>query len=437
MSLHFIGATLLTCDDAHSILHDHDLIVRDGQIAQITPTGGPTPPGATAIDARGKILMPGMVQAHVHLVQTLFRGMADDLALLDWLRTRIWPLERAHDADSAYWSARLGLTEMLLGGTTAILDMATVRHTDAVFQAASEAGLHAFIGNAMMDRDNEAGLGASTAANLAEAERLRARWHGQGNLRFAYAPRFVPSCSDELLLETARLARQHGCLIHTHASENCDEVVLVKDLTGRDNIVHLHELGLSGPDVVLAHCIHLSDEEARLLAETDTTVVHCPGSNAKLASGLARIPELRAQGIRCALGADGAPCNNRMDPFAEMRLAALLQKPRLGAEAMPARAALHMATAAGADALGLSAGRLVAGAQADLVLLDPDMPHSFSGGPTDGAVVYAMTPANVRGVWIGGRRVVEDGTVAGWDTAETLRGARAALDRVRERAALP
>lgn len=436
MSLLFRGATLLTCDAEHTILPDSDLLVQDGLIQQIRPTGAPLPDGVEVIDARGKILMPGFVQAHVHLVQALFRGMADDLALLDWLRTRIWPLERAHDEDSAYWSARLGLTEMLLGGTTAILDMATVRHTDAVFQAASEAGLHAFIGNAMMDRDNEAGLGASTEANLTEAERLRERWHGTGNLRFAYAPRFVPSCSDELLRETGRLARAHGCLIHSHASENRDEVALVKQLTGRDNIVHLHELGLSGPDVALAHCIHLTEEEVSLLAETRTTVVHCPGSNAKLASGLARIPELRAQGIRCALGADGAPCNNRMDPFAEMRLAALLQKPRLGAEAMPAAAALQMATAEGADALGLGAGRLVAGAQADLVLLDPDMPHSIGGGPADGAVVYAMTPANVRGVWIGGRRLVKDGAVAGWDTAETLRGARQALARVRERAGL-
>lgn len=432
----FRGGTLVVCDAAHQILEDHELLVRGGRIEAVGPAGTLSAEGHEVVDISGKVVVPGFVQAHVHLVQALFRGMADDLALLDWLRTRIWPLERAHDEESAYWSARLGLTEMMLAGTTAILDMATVRHTDAVFRAAEEVGLHAFIGNAMMDRDNEAGLGASMDDNLDEAERLRQAWHGKGRMRFAYAPRFVPSCSDELLVQTARLARSHGCMIHTHASENRDEVALVRQLSGRDNIVHLHELGLTGKDVALAHCIHLTEEEERILAETGTTVVHCPGSNAKLASGLCRVPELRTAGVRCALGADGAPCNNRMDPFAEMRLAALIQKPRLGAETMPARDALHMATVAGSEALGLNGGTLAVGKDADLVVLDPALPHSFGGGPADSAIVYAMTPANVTEVYVGGRCVARDGAVVGWNTAETLREASAALRRVRKRAQL-
>src|SRR5439155_897378 len=141
------------------------------------------------------------------LVQTLFRGLADDLPLLDWLRTRIWPLERAHDRDSVYASARLGITELLLGGTTAVLDMATVHHTDAVFQAAEEAGIRLWCGKAMMDRDNEAGLSEPTAISLASACDLADRWHGRGLLRYAFAPRFVPSCTDELLRGVAREAR--------------------------------------------------------------------------------------------------------------------------------------------------------------------------------------------------------------------------------------
>ncbi|MEM9874215.1 MAG: amidohydrolase family protein [Myxococcota bacterium] len=436
MGLIFRGGTIVCGDEKHQTFEGCDLVVRDGRIVAIERADRPAPEGYELVDVRGKVLIPGFVQAHVHLVQTLFRGLADDLALLDWLRTRIWPLERAHDEESTYWSARLGLTEMLLAGTTGILDMATVRHTDAVFRAAAEVGLHAHIGNAMMDQDNEAGLGASLDANLEEAERLRSTWHGRGNLRFAYAPRFVPSCSDDLLRQTARLARTHGCMVHSHASENRDEVRLVHELTGRRNIVHLHHLGLTGKHVALAHCIHLTEEEERILAETETTVVHCPGSNAKLASGLCRVPELRARGIRCALGADGSPCNNRLDPFAEMRLAALLQKPRLGAETMPARDALHMATAAGARALGIDAGELVVGRQADFIVLDPDLPHSLGGGPPDSAVVYAMTPANVRAVYLGGRRVVSDGAVVGWDTGETVREAKKALTRVRARANL-
>lgn len=435
MKLHLRGVNLITCDPSDRIILN-DLLISDGLIEAFLPHNSPPHPGATVIELAGRWLVPGFVQAHIHLVQTLFRGLADDLALLDWLRQRIWPLERAHDPESIYWSARLGITELLLGGTTAVLDMATVHHTDSVFQAAGEAGIRASIGNAMMDRDNEAGLGTTTDAALAEAERLRARWHGEGNLAFSYAPRFVPSCSEPLLRETVALARQHGCQIHTHASENRDEVEMVKRMTGRDNVRYLHDIGMTGPDVVLAHCIHLTEAEIDILAKTNTTLTHCPGSNCKLASGLARVPELRARGIRWALGADGAPCNNRMDIFAEMRLAALLQKPRLGAETMTATEVLRMATTDGATALGLNAGSIEVGRQADLVVLDPDLPHSLGGGDPRSAIVYAMTPANVTDVFIGGKRVVQDRAVVGWSTAETVTQSKAALVRVRQRAGL-
>lgn len=413
-----------------------DLLVQDGRIAALLPPDSPPPPDAEIHDARGRLILPGLVQIHVHLVQTLFRGLADDLALMDWLRTRIWPLERAHDADSVYWSARLGLTELLLGGTTAILDMATVNHTDAVFEAAQEVGLRAFIGKAMMDRDNEAGLGEPTARSLEGAIALRDRWHGQGRLRYAFAPRFVPSCTEELLRETATAARERGCLIHTHASENTDEVALVRELTGRDNVVYLDDIGLTGPDVVLAHCIHLSPEEQAILARSRTVVAHCPSSNLKLASGVAHISELLAAGVRCGVGADGAPCNNRLDGFTELRTAALLQKVRLGAATLPAPLALGLITSAGADALGLDTGAIEVGRPADLVLLDADAVSVWGGGDPRAAVVYAHSPATVREVWIAGERVVQDGRVRGWDIEETIRGCDAALRRVRERAGL-
>ncbi len=435
MKLHLRGANLITCDPTDRILLS-DLLLSDGHIEAFLPYNSAPHPGARVVELSGRWLVPGFIQAHVHLVQTLFRGLADDLALLDWLRLRIWPLERAHDPESIYWSARLGITELLLGGTTAILDMATVHHTDAVFEAAREAGIRASIGNAMMDRDNEAGLGTSTDAALGEAERLREAWHGRGNLAFAYAPRFVPSCSEPLLRQTVALARQHGCQIHTHASENRDEVAMVRQMTGRDNVRYLHDIGMTGPDVIFAHCIHLTDDEIELLAASDTTLTHCPGSNCKLASGLARVPELRARGIRWALGADGAPCNNRLDIFAEMRLAALLQKPRLGAESMTATEVLRMATVDGAAALGLNAGSIEVGRRADLVVLDPDLPHSLGGGDPRSAIVYAMTPANVTDVFIGGVQVVSDRAVVGWSTAETVARSKAALVQVRQRAGL-
>lgn len=440
MAVLFRGGTVLPCtrDPAGAVspARQADLLVQDGRIAAILPPDSPAPPGATVRSAAGRLILPGFVQIHVHLVQTLFRGLADDLALLDWLRTRIWPLERAHDRDSVYWSARLGLTELLLGGTTAILDMGTVNHTDAVFEAAAEVGLRAFIGKAMMDRDNEAGLGEPTARSLESSVALRDRWHGQGRLRYAFAPRFVPSCTEELLRETAAAARERGCLLHTHASENTDEVALVRGMTGRDNVVYLDDIGLTGPDVVLAHCIHLTAEEQAILARSRTVVAHCPSSNLKLASGVARIPELMAAGVRCGVGADGAPCNNRLDGLTELRTAALLQKVRLGAATLPAPVALGLLTSAGADALGLDTGAIEVGRPADLVLLDAEAVSAWGGGDPRAAVVYSHSPGTVREVWIEGEQVVCDGAVRGWDLAETVRGATAALTRVRERAGL-
>ena len=411
---------------------DADIHINDGRIAAILKPGTPVP-GAATRDVSGLWLTPGYVQAHTHLVQALFRGMADDLALLDWLRTRIWPLESAHDEESAYWSARLGLTEMLLGGTTAILDMASIRHTDAIFRAASECGIHAHIGKAMMDRANEAGLSEATDVSVSTSCDLRDKWHQRGRLRYAFAPRFVPSCTEDLLSHTVSEARSSGCLIHTHASENRDEVALVRELTGMDNVVYLNELGLTGPDVVLAHCIHLTPTERQILCESQTAIAHCPGSNFMLGSGVAPTPELLAEGAKIVIGSDGAPCNNRMDVFAEMRLAALMQKPRLGADAINATQVLDMATSCGADVLGTGGGDLVAGATADVVALDPDVIHSLGGGQPAGSIVYAATPSNVRHVWVAGEPIVEDGCLSAWSLEETVRECKSALARVRQR----
>jgi len=435
MNLFLRGATVLgrpqQPDAAPSSVH-----VVDGEIQAILAPGAAVPEQSQVVDLEGLMLIPGFVQTHTHLVQTLFRGLADDLVLMDWLRTRIWPLERAHDSDSVYWSARLGLSEMLLSGTTAILDMATVDHTDEVFHAAEESGVRAAIGKAMMDRDNSAGLSEPTEVSLQTSVDLADRWHGKGRLRYAFAPRFLPSCSSALLTGARDAARERGCMIHTHASENSEEVALVRTMTGKDNIVALDDLGLTGPDVMLAHCIHLTEEERSILARTGTQVAHCPSSNMKLGSGLAPIPELIAAGVRCTLGADGAPCNNRMDMFTEMRLAALIQASRRGPGVLPAQQVFQMATAEGADALGLQSGRIEVGRPADLVAVDPSAIHAWGGGSAVGTLVYAMTPSAVRSVWIGGEQRVRDGVVVGWSTEETIQGCSQALSRVCSRAGL-
>lgn len=398
-----------------------DVLVQKGCIAAIAPSLNP-PTEATVIDCSDAIVLPGIVQAHVHLCQTLCRGRADDLRLLDWLRLRVLPYEAALGEDDIRLAAQLACAELLLSGTTAILDMGTVRHQDALCQAVAATGLRATVGKAMMDYGDDlpAPLRETTHESLAEADALCQRWHGaaEGRLHYAYAPRFVLSCSDALLRGVGeRLAQARpaatGVLprLHTHASEQVDEVALVHERYGQGNIDALAALGLSGPRAVLAHCVHLDDGELARMAQQGTHVAHCPSSNLKLGSGIARVVELLDAGINVAIGADGAPCSNRLDGLGELRLAALLQKGRLGPTALPAARALAMATIGGAKALGLHdrIGSLHIGKRADLMVVSRGGVGLLPQHPADSQVVYAAGPQDVRHVLVDGRWLVEDG----------------------------
>jgi 5-methylthioadenosine/S-adenosylhomocysteine deaminase len=394
-----------------------DVTVREGRVHAVGRTGGPTDRDTAPVtvrDCSGCLVMPGLIQAHVHLCQTLFRGLADDLPLEDWLVRRIWPLEAAHTEETVNASALLGAAELLLGGTTAILDMETVRHTAAAFQALERIGIRATVGKCLMDAHPEGApidLAESTDDALADAAALAQRWHGAaaGRLRACFAPRFVPSCSGPLLRAVSDLAERFDAQLHTHAAETIVERETVLRTTGLEEIAYLDSVGIAGPRAALAHCVWIDSHEMDRLARQGTTVVHCPSSNLKLASGVAKIPEMLAAGCRVAIGADGAPCNNGLDAFAEMRLAALIQKPRLGADALPAARVLELATLGGAHALGLEdeIGSIAPGKLADLVVLDLSEPHlhPLLGDPVS-LIVYAARASDVRDVFVEGRPVV-------------------------------
>jgi cytosine/adenosine deaminase-related metal-dependent hydrolase len=432
----FRGGTILTIDPNHRVLAG-DVACVDGAIVHV---GGPYTAQTSdyeIVDSAGCIVMPGLVQAHVHTCQTLARGRADDLELMDWLRNVIWPYEASLDEAAMKASAELACAELLLGGTTAILDMGTVHHTDAIFAAAERSGIRATIGKAMMDAPDPqipAGLRESTSASLDESGRLIKRWHGAVNdrLRYAYAPRFVLSCTDELLREVGTEARAKGVRIHTHASENPGEVALVRERFGKDNIVVLDELGLLGPHACIAHCIHLSAEEKRLLAERGAHVCHCPSSNLKLASGICPVPELIAAGIAVAIGADGAPCNNNLDGFLELRLAALLHKHRAGPRALPAPEVVRIATLGGAAALGLAdtIGSLEIGKRGDVIAVDLGALHAVPTGSPWSAIAYAAKSCDVRHVAVDGALVVRDRMLMTLELAKVRDSANRAAKRL-------
>ena len=427
----------MTMDISDSIRRG-DLLIRDGRITEIAE--GIKADADETIDARGCAVLPGFVQTHIHLCQTLFRGAADDLALIDWLKKRVWPMEAAHTRESIRASAQLGVAELIKGGTTCALTMETVRHTEEVLRVVEESGFRATVGKCMMDKGDDLPreLREETRASIDESLDLMKEWNGkgEGRVRCCFAPRFAVSCTSELLSEVAKLAREHGALIHTHASENKSECEIVERETGMRNLAYLHSLGISGSQVVLAHCVHLDTQEMETLASTKTNVAHCPSSNLKLGSGLARVAEMLARQIPVSLGADGAACNNRLDMFTEMRTAALLQKLAHGPEILPAARVLRMATIDGARALGLEQeiGSLEVGKRADVIVVDLTQPHaSPRREDVVSTLVYSAQASDVRATIIDGRVLMRDGELLTLNQesviAEANREASALTDR--------
>jgi 5-methylthioadenosine/S-adenosylhomocysteine deaminase len=416
------GGTLVTVD-ANDTVFAGDLLVRDGRIVAIGETDQTAD---EVIDANGCAVVPGFVQTHVHLCQTIFRGAADDLALIDWLKQRVWRMEAAHTAASVRASARLAVAEMIKGGTTCALTMETVNHTEEVFRVVEETGFRATIGKCMMDagQDVPAALLEETENSIRESLKLIEEWHGRARdrVRACFAPRFAVSCTRELLERVAQLARERGLIVHTHASENLTEIELVRQATGMRNVEYLASIGLAAPHVALAHCVHLDEAELDLLARTGAHVLHCPSSNLKLGSGIAPIREMLERGINVSLGADGAACNNRLDMFTEMRTAALLQKVVHGADALPAKRVLRMATIDGARALGLESeiGSLEPGKRADVAVVALDSLHTTPRPDIVSTLVYAAETSDVRAVVIDGQIVLRDGELLTLDEKEVI-----------------
>ncbi|WDF49387.1 5'-deoxyadenosine deaminase [Paenibacillus sp. KACC 21273] len=431
-------AQMVTMNDREEVFIG-DLLIENNKIVKMAPRLDDH--ADQEIDGRGKTLLPGFIQTHIHLCQTLFRGRADDMELMDWLRKRIWPLEAAHDEESIFYSALLGIGELISSGTTTICDMETVHHTDSAFQAMAQSGLRVISGKVMMDHGTDVPepLQEDTDESLQKSVDLLEKWNGfgGGRIQYAFCPRFVVSCTERLLTEVRDLSAQYHVKVHTHASENRGEISLVEQERGMRNIVYLDHIGLANPRLILAHCVWLSEEEKQILYKRGVKVTHCPGSNLKLSSGIAEIPDLMNRHIHVGLGADGAPCNNNLDMFQEMRLAALIQKVPHGPTVMDARTVLRMATMGGAEVLGMAKeiGSLEVGKKADVVLLDLEDYHTFPSYDVDvySRVVYSATRSNVDTVIIDGSVVLENRRVKTIDRSIVLRESDRSIKRLMTR----
>ncbi len=447
----FQNALLVTMNPSRDVFRGNVLVV-DDRIAAITRTDAhktaETPSSESKqietpqlIAASNYILLPGFVQTHIHLCQTLFRNHAEDLTLLDWLKKKIWPFEAAHSEDSMRLSARLGIAELLAGGSTTILDMGSVHHYHAVFEEAQQRGLRLAGGKCMMDCGDNVppGLRESTQDSLQQSFELKTQWHGaaRGRLRYAYAPRFSLSCSENLLREVAERALAEGCMIHTHAAETFQEEELLLKSKQQRSVGFFKSLGLAGAHCCFAHGVQVNQQERQTLASDGTAIAHCPGSNAKLASGIAPVLELRRAGVKVGLGADGAPCNNNLDMFHEMRLAGYLQKLRHGAKALPAQQIVEMATIIGAACLGWDneIGSLEVGKKADVILLKRAQLHSTPGNLAElyAQIVYAVQARDVYLTMVDGLICYRAGEVLGVDHEQTAAHAEEALRQLLQR----
>ncbi|WP_379159314.1 5'-deoxyadenosine deaminase [Paenibacillus sp. sgz5001063] len=431
------NAEIITMNKQEEIIYG-DIRIQDNLITEIG-TGLAAQGDERVIDATNRTVIPGFVQTHIHLCQTLFRGKGDDLELMDWLRKRIWPLEAAHDEESLYYSAMLGIGELISSGTTTIVDMETVNHTDFAFQAIAKSGIRALSGKVMMDQKNAdapAALQEETAASLQESVDLLEKWNGYGGgrIQYAFSPRFVISCTEQLLREVRDLSERYGVKVHTHASENLGEIEIVQAMTGMRNIVYLDHLGLANERLILAHCVWVNEEERRILRDRGVHVSHCPGSNLKLASGIADTPAMLHDHIHLSLGADGAPCNNNLDMFNEMRLAAMIQKPQHGPTTMDARSVFRMATIGGARAVGMEdqIGSIEVGKKADLAILNLYNFHTFPSFDVDpiSRIVYSATRADVETTIIDGDILMDKGLLKTVDKDTVLHEANRSIKRL-------
>jgi 5-methylthioadenosine/S-adenosylhomocysteine deaminase len=423
-------AAVVTMDDAGTVLPEADLLIQGSEIAGLWPRGQ-TPHEVAAenvIDAEGMVAIPGLVNAHTHCAMTLLRGYADDMPLMPWLQERIWPLEMKVVEEDVYWGTLLGIAEMIRGGVTCFNDM--YHYFEATARAVVESGIRANVSGVLL------GFVSDAAQRLERAIEFAKEWKGaaDGRLVTMLGPHAPYTCPDHLLERVIAGAKEAGVGVHIHVAETAQEVRDSQTDFGMTSVERLNALGLfEARPVLAAHCVHLTDDDIATLVEHKVGIAHNPGSNMKLASGVAPVPRLLAAGAVVGLGTDGPASNNNLDMLEEARLAALLHKLHSGdPTVVPARQALEMATRGSAQALGLGdqVGQIKVGMKADLALLDFRQPHLFPPHGIVSHLVYAARAGDVRTVFVNGRALMLDRQLQTLDEQEIFGQVRARLKRL-------
>ena len=421
------GGTIVTMNASSDVIEDGEIAIRGDSIVAVGKA--PLfPQGVVArqrVDARGKLILPGLINGHTHVPMTLLRGIAGDVPLDVWLTKYIFPAEaRNVNPDFVRWGTRLGALEMIRSGTTTYADM--YYFEDIVAEETKAAGMRGVLGESWIDfpvPDN-----SNEDAAAAYTEKFLQHWQGDPLIHAAVAPHSIYTCSEKTLNDAAAMARKYHAPILIHVAETKKELDESRQKNGRTPVGYLENIGFLGPDVIAAHCVWVNDVDDKILAAHGVGCVHNPSSNMMLASGVAPVLEMRAAGVPVGLGTDGpAGSNNDLDLMEEMDLAAKLQKiTKMDPQALDAKTALSMATIDGARALHLDKeiGSLESGKKADLIILGLDEPNAVPVYNVYSQIVYALKGSDVETVVIGGRIVMRDGRVLTINQPEVLAKAR-------------
>lgn len=396
--------TMKTLIKNAAVYHDGQVdegknILIDGKRIAGFPETADGVPYDEIIDGKGMLALPGLVNTHTHVAMTLFRSYADDLALMDWLQNMIWPAEAHLDDDIVYWGSMLAFAEMIRGGTTAFCDM--YMFMDSCAQAAEAAGIRGNIARGL------AGVTPNGMKALEENVELYRKWNNgaDGRIRVMLGPHAPYTCPPDYLKKVRDTAEQYGIPIHIHLSETKGEVDTCREKFGVTPIALMNQIGLFDVPTLAAHCVHVTEDDIAIMAEKQVRVAHNPGSNLKLASGIAPVPAMRKAGVVVGLGTDGASSNNKLDMFAEMRLAALIHKAAsLDPFAIKADEAMQMGTKDGAMCLGYDdLGELKEGYLADFILVDRSGWHWKPRFNSISLAVYAGNSMDVDTVMVNGK----------------------------------
>jgi 5-methylthioadenosine/S-adenosylhomocysteine deaminase len=416
------GGTVVTMDAQRRVIEDGAVAIRGDSIVAVGPRAEIESrfEAAQTIDAHGALVMPGLINGHAHAAMSLFRGLADDLALDEWLQKYIFPAEaRNVTPDFVNWGTKLGVLEMLRGGITTYADM--YYFEDVVARVTKDAGMRGVLGETIIDfpaPDNK-----TPGEALAYTQKYLNQWKGDPLIIAAVAPHSIYTCSEKTLQDAAALARRNGAPILIHIAEAQFELEQSREKHGATPVAYLERAGILGPDVIGAHCIWVDQADIATLAHFNVGCINNPSSNMKTAAGVMPVPEMLAAGEPIGLATDGAASNNNLDLFEEMDLAAKLQKvARMDPRALPAKQVVEMATINGARALHLEKiiGSLETGKKADLILVDIGAPHDTPMYDVYSELVYASKATDVRTVVIAGNIVMRDRRMLTLDEKEIL-----------------